>query len=67
MLAGVDASQSRVSTISVGATPASNRSVLVGYVVGRRTRRLADGRYFRTAVLVVCTLSALVLLIRSVA
>jgi uncharacterized membrane protein YfcA len=41
--------------------------VLVGYVVGRRTRGLADGRFFRTAVLAVCTLSALVLLIRSVA
>lgn len=40
--------------------------VLVGYVVGRRSRPLVDGDAFRRGVLVVCTVSALVLLIRSV-
>jgi uncharacterized membrane protein YfcA len=41
--------------------------VVVGYVVGRRTRGLVDGDVFRWGVLVVCTVSALVLLLRSVA
>jgi uncharacterized protein len=40
--------------------------VLVGYVVGRRTRNLDQG-LFRRGVLVVCTVSALILLARSVA
>jgi uncharacterized protein len=40
--------------------------VLVGYVVGRRSRGLVDGPWFRRGVLVVCTLSALTLLVRSV-
>ena len=41
-------------------------AVLVGYVGGRRSRRYVEGPAFRTGVLVVCTLSAVVLLIRSV-
>jgi uncharacterized membrane protein YfcA len=41
--------------------------VLVGYVVGRRTRGLIDQGHFRWGVLVVCTVSALILLARSVA
>jgi uncharacterized membrane protein YfcA len=41
-------------------------AVLVGYVVGRRTRSLVAGEGFRWAVLVVCTLSALALLVHSV-
>jgi uncharacterized membrane protein YfcA len=40
--------------------------VLVGYVVGRRTRALVEGDGFRWAVLVVCTVSALALLVHSV-
>jgi uncharacterized membrane protein YfcA len=39
--------------------------VVVGYVVGRRTRGMVDQGVFRWAVLVVCTLSALALLARS--
>jgi hypothetical protein len=39
--------------------------VLVGYVVGRRTRAMVEGEAFRWAVLVVCTASALALLVRS--
>jgi uncharacterized membrane protein YfcA len=39
--------------------------VLVGYVVGRRSRARVDGEAFRRGVLVVCTVSALALLIRS--
>ncbi len=39
--------------------------VLVGYVVGRRTRGLVDQAVFRRGVLVVCTVSALILLVRS--
>jgi uncharacterized membrane protein YfcA len=41
--------------------------VLVGYVVGRRTRTLIDQAVFRRGVLAVCTLSAVILLVRSVA
>jgi uncharacterized membrane protein YfcA len=41
--------------------------VVVGYVVGRRTRGVVDGDVFRWGVLVLCTVSALVLLVRSVA
>jgi hypothetical protein len=40
--------------------------VVLGYVVGRRTRALVAGEAFRWAVLGVCTASALALLIRSV-
>jgi uncharacterized protein len=40
--------------------------VLLGYVVGRRTRDRIDRGLFRWAVLVVCTLSAVILLVRSV-
>ncbi|HEX4471330.1 MAG TPA: sulfite exporter TauE/SafE family protein [Nocardioides sp.] len=40
--------------------------VLVGYVVGRRTRALVEGDGFRWAVLVICTVSALALLVHSV-
>jgi uncharacterized membrane protein YfcA len=40
--------------------------VLVGYVVGRRTRGLVDQGLFRWGVLVVCTVSAVILLLRSV-
>ena len=40
--------------------------VLVGYVVGRRSRSMVDGPAFRRAVLVVCTVSAVTLLVRSV-
>ena len=39
--------------------------VLVGYVVGRTSRGLVDGPWFRRGVLVVCTLSAVALLVRS--
>jgi uncharacterized membrane protein YfcA len=39
--------------------------VVLGYVVGRRTRGLVDQGVFRWGVLVVCTASALVLLARS--
>jgi uncharacterized membrane protein YfcA len=42
-------------------------TVVLGYVVGRRTRGLVDGAAFRWGVLGVCTISALVLLVRSVA
>lgn len=42
-------------------------AVVVGYVVGRRTRGLLDRDVFRRAVLAVCTVSALILLVRSVA
>jgi uncharacterized membrane protein YfcA len=41
--------------------------VLVGYAVGRSSRPYVDGPSFRHAVLVVCTVSAVILLIRSVA
>jgi uncharacterized protein len=41
--------------------------VLLGYVVGRRTRGLIDQLVFRWGVLLVCTGSALILLVRSVA
>lgn len=41
-------------------------TVLIGYVAGRWSRGLVDGPAFRAAVLVVCTASALLLLIRSV-
>jgi uncharacterized membrane protein YfcA len=41
-------------------------TVVVGYVVGRRTRRLVEGEAFRRGVLVVCTLSAVALLVQSV-
>jgi hypothetical protein len=40
--------------------------VLLGYVVGRRTRNLVDRELFRRGVLVVCTVSAVILLVRSV-
>jgi hypothetical protein len=40
--------------------------VVLGYVVGRRTRSLVDRTVFRWGVLVVCTLSSLILLGRSV-
>jgi len=40
--------------------------VLVGYVVGRHTRNLIDGEVFRRGVLVVCAVSAVILLVRSV-
>jgi hypothetical protein len=40
--------------------------VLIGYVAGRRTRALVAGDAFRGAVLVVCTVSALALVLRSV-
>jgi uncharacterized membrane protein YfcA len=39
--------------------------VLVGYVVGRRTRAMVEGEAFRWTVLVVCTVSALALLVHS--
>jgi uncharacterized membrane protein YfcA len=42
-------------------------TVVVGYVVGRRTRGLVDRDVFRRGVLVVCTVSAVILLVRSVA
>ena len=42
-------------------------TVVLGYVVGRRTRGLVDGAAFRWGVLGVCTISELVLLVRSVA
>jgi uncharacterized membrane protein YfcA len=41
-------------------------TVVVGYVVGRRTRKLVEGEAFRRGVLVVCTLSAVALLVQSV-
>ena len=41
--------------------------VLIGYAVGRRSRGFVDGPWFRRGVLVVCTVSALILLIRSIA
>ena len=40
--------------------------VVVGYVVGRRTREVIDRDRFRRGVLVVCTVSAVILLMRSV-
>jgi uncharacterized protein len=40
--------------------------VVVGYVAGRRTRGSVDGDAFRRGVLVACTVSALILLVRSV-
>jgi uncharacterized membrane protein YfcA len=40
--------------------------VVLGYVVGRRTRDRIDRGLFRRAVLVVCTLSAVILLVRSI-
>lgn len=39
--------------------------VVLGYAVGRRTRGLVDGALFRWGVLGVCTVSALILLARS--
>jgi uncharacterized membrane protein YfcA len=39
--------------------------VVLGYVVGRATRQLIDGEVFRRAVLVVCAVSAVILLVRS--
>jgi uncharacterized membrane protein YfcA len=45
---------------------AMSPGVLVGYVVGRRTRGLVDQTLFRRGVLVVCTISAVILLARSV-
>jgi uncharacterized membrane protein YfcA len=45
---------------------AMSPGVLVGYVVGRRTRGLVDQTLFRRGVLVVCTVSAVILLARSV-
>jgi uncharacterized protein len=41
--------------------------VVVGYVVGRHTRGFVDQDVFRRGVLAVCTVSALILLLRSVA
>jgi uncharacterized protein len=41
--------------------------VVVGYVVGRHTRGRVDRDVFRRGVLAVCTVSALILLLRSVA
>jgi uncharacterized membrane protein YfcA len=46
---------------------AMSPGVLVGYVVGRRSRGHVDGPRFRRGVLLVCTVSALVLLARSIA
>ena len=40
--------------------------VVIGYVVGRRTRGLVDGDAFRWGVLVVCTSASLLRLVRSV-
>jgi uncharacterized membrane protein YfcA len=40
--------------------------VLVGYVVGRGSRALVEGEAFRRGVLLVCTVSAVALLVRSV-
>ena len=40
--------------------------VVLGYVVGRHTRDRIDRGLFRRAVLVVCTLSAVILLVRSI-
>ena len=40
--------------------------VVVGYVVGRGTRGLVDREAFRRGVLVACTVSAMILLVRSV-
>lgn len=45
---------------------AMSPGVLLGYVVGRRTRGLVDQALFRRGVLVVCTVSAVILLMRSV-
>jgi uncharacterized membrane protein YfcA len=45
---------------------AMSPGVVLGYVVGRRTRGLVDRGVFRRGVLVVCTISALILLVRSV-
>jgi uncharacterized protein len=55
---------------SIGRTPsllalAMAPGVLLGYVVGRRTRNKVDREVFRRGVLVVCTVSALILLARS--
>jgi uncharacterized protein len=41
--------------------------VLVGYVVGRGTRDVVDREVFRRGVLTVCTVSAVILLVRSLA
>jgi uncharacterized membrane protein YfcA len=46
---------------------AMSPGVLAGYVVGRRSRGIVDGPWFRRGVLVVCTVSALILLTRSLA
>jgi uncharacterized protein len=45
---------------------AMSPGVLAGYVVGRRSRGTVDGPWFRRGVLVVCTVSALMLLARSI-
>lgn len=56
---------------SLGRTPsllalALAPGVVLGYVVGRISRRYVDAEVFRRGVLVVCTISAVVLLVRSV-
>jgi uncharacterized protein len=45
---------------------AMSPGVLVGYVAGRRSRGSVDGPWFRRGVLLVCTVSALMLLARSI-
>lgn len=50
------------SLLALGMAP----GVLLGYVVGRRTRGRVDQEVFRRGVLVVCTVSAVILLVRSV-
>lgn len=57
---------------SLGRTPSElalvmSPGVVLGYAVGRRTRERVDQRVFRAGVLVVCAISAVVLLLRSVA
>jgi uncharacterized protein len=59
-------------TGSLGRTPSEvalvlSPGVVVGYVAGRLSRRYVDGPAFRWGVLAVCTVSAMVLLVRSVA
>lgn len=63
-LAGLALSGSLDRTPSLLAL-ALSPGVVVGYVVGRRSRSWVDGELFRRAVLVVCTVSALALLVRS--
>jgi uncharacterized protein len=50
------------SLLAVAMSP----GVLVGYVAGRRSRGSVDGPWFRRGVLLVCTVSALMLLARSI-